>query len=148
MNTIYISKIKSRLKNIKYLLSVIFFVGINIFIFNPIVLSNKKLKQHDIEQWTYSAKESIDYRNNNQEEPLWSNSMFSGMPAYLINMNWSNDIIKIIHRVYSLFFPHPTNILLYPCLVFTLCYYHLVSEMKLLFMVVLHSHYLPTCLWV
>ena len=104
MNTIYISKIKSRLKNIKYLLSVIFFVGINIFIFNPIVLSNKKLKQHDIEQWTYSAKESIDYRNNNQEEPLWSNSMFSGMPAYLINMNWSNDIIKIIHRVYSLFF--------------------------------------------
>ena len=111
MNTIYISKIKSRLKNIKYLLSVIFFVGINIFIFNPIFLSNKKLKQHDIEQWTYSAKESIDYRNNNQEEPLWSNSMFSGMPAYLINMNWSNDIIKIIHRVYSLFFPHPTNIL-------------------------------------
>jgi len=111
MNTIYISKIKSILKNIKYLLSVIFFIGINIFIFNPIVLSNKKLKQHDIEQWTYSAKESIDYRNNNQEEPLWSNSMFSGMPAYLINMNWSNDIIKIIHRVYGLFFPHPTNIL-------------------------------------
>ena len=36
---INISKIKSRLKNIKYLLSVIFFVGINIFIFNPIFLS-------------------------------------------------------------------------------------------------------------
>ena len=73
---------------------------------------NKQLKQHDIEQWSYSAKESSEFRKINNEEALWSNSMFSGMPAYLTDVKWSNEIIGYTHKLYSFFFPHPTNILL------------------------------------
>ena len=35
--------------------------------------------------------------------------MFSGMPAYLIDIKWSNQIILYIHKIYSLFFPHPVS---------------------------------------
>jgi len=78
-----------------------------------VFFENKEIKQHDIEQWKYSANETIEFRKNNNEEALWSNSMFSGMPAYLIDVKWSNYIISHIHKIYSLFFPHPvSNILI------------------------------------
>ena len=100
------------IKYLKHLLSIFLFIGLNMYIFNPVIFSNKQLKQHDIEQWSYSAKESSEFRKVNGEEALWSNSMFSGMPGYLIDVKWSNDIMGYIHKFYSFFFPHPTNILL------------------------------------
>ena len=30
-------------------------------------------------------------------------------PAYLIDIKWSNQIILYIHKIYSLFFPHPVS---------------------------------------
>ena len=99
-------------KYIKHLLSILLFVGLNLYIFNPVIFLNKQLKQHDIEQWSYSAKESSEFRKINNEEALWSNSMFSGMPAYLTDVKWSNEVIGYTHKLYSFFFPHPTNILL------------------------------------
>ena len=81
-------------KYIKHLLSILLFVGLNLYIFNPVIFLNKQLKQHDIEQWSYSAKESSEFRKINNEEALWSNSMFSGMPAYLTDVKWSNEVIE------------------------------------------------------
>lgn len=77
--------------------------------FNPVFFENKGIKQHDIDQWKYSANETIEYRKKNNEEALWSNSMFSGMPAYLIDIKWSNQVVSYIHKTYSLFFPHPVS---------------------------------------
>ncbi len=64
-------------------------------------LSGKRIVQSDIVQWKGSAQEAIDFRAETGEEPLWTNSMFSGMPAYQINMktkgNWVNKIRQFIH---------------------------------------------------
>ena len=84
---------------VKHILSLTLFFSITIYVFNPIFFENKELKQHDIEQWKYSANESIEFRKNNGEEALWSNSMFSGMPSYLIDVKWSNQIIILIHKI-------------------------------------------------
>ena len=47
---------------IKHILSLTLFFSITIYVFNPIFFENKELKQHDIEQWKYSANESIEFR--------------------------------------------------------------------------------------
>ena len=93
----------------KHIISLAVFISLTIFIFNPIFFENKSIKQHDIEQWKYSANETIEFRKKNNEEALWSNSMFSGMPAYLIDVKWSNNVIFYLHKIYSLFFPHPIS---------------------------------------
>ena len=93
----------------KHIISLAVFISLTVFVFNPIFFENKSIKQHDIEQWSYSANETIEFRKNNNEEALWSNSMFSGMPAYLIDVKWSNQIVSFLHKIYSLFFPHPIS---------------------------------------
>ena len=35
--------------------------------------------------------------------------MFSGMPAYLIDVKWSNQVVSYMHKIFSLFFPHPVS---------------------------------------
>ena len=94
---------------IKHLISLIVFISLTTYLFSPVFFENKEIKQHDIEQWKYSANETIEFRKNNNEEALWSNSMFSGMPAYLIDIKWSNYIVSNIHKIYSVFFPHPVS---------------------------------------
>lgn len=98
------------MKNIyKHILSIAVFLSLTVYLFNPVFFENKGIKQHDIDQWKYSANETIEFRKKNNEEALWSNSMFSGMPAYLIDVKWSNQVVSYIHKIYSLFFPHPVS---------------------------------------
>ena len=94
---------------VKHIISLIVFISLTTYLFSPVFFENKEIKQHDIEQWKYSANETIEFRKNNNEEALWSNSMFSGMPAYLIDIKWSNYIVSNIHKIYSVFFPHPVS---------------------------------------
>lgn len=51
--------------------------------FVPQVLENKQIKQHDITQYKGSIQETNEYEKVDGKVPLWSNSMFSGMPVYL-----------------------------------------------------------------
>tara|TARA_B000000475_G_scaffold271769_1_gene270446 strand:- start:1858 stop:4299 length:2442 start_codon:yes stop_codon:yes gene_type:complete len=98
------------MKNIyKHVISVAVFISLTVYLFNPVFFENKGIKQHDIDQWKYSANETIEFRKKNNEEALWSNSMFSGMPAYLIDVKWSNQVVSYMHKIFSLFFPHPVS---------------------------------------
>src|SRR5690606_22041285 len=64
----------------------------------------KVLRQNDIDQGAGSASEIVEYRENTGDEALWTNSMFGGMPAYLINLRWSGEsIAHTIQNVVSLF---------------------------------------------
>jgi hypothetical protein len=93
--------------------AVIFFLLVTIFFFNPIFFDNKAVNQSDINQFLSGSKELRDYRAATGEEGLWSNAMFSGMPAYLVNLDWSDGPIAGIKTVLALFLPHPiTNIFL------------------------------------
>ena len=92
-----------------HFLSIVLFLSITVYLFIPIFFEDKIVNQHDIEQWKGSSKEVKDFWNKTGDEPLWTNSMFSGMPAYLIDVKWDNNLILGIHKIVSLGIPHPIN---------------------------------------
>src|SRR5688500_309716 len=90
-----------------HLVAVAVFFLITLFFFNPIFFENKTLNQRDIQEFIGSSKAIEDYRKATGDEPLWTNSMFAGMPAYLISVHWGNQAISYIKTVMALFLPHP-----------------------------------------
>ncbi|TVQ14845.1 MAG: hypothetical protein EA364_03555 [Balneolaceae bacterium] len=49
------------------------------------IVGGERFMAHDIIQWRAGAEADIQYRNETGTEPLWSPSMFSGMPSYFVN---------------------------------------------------------------
>ena len=92
--------------------------------FHPLFIENKSMNQNDIFQGVGSGQEVKNFRNETGEEALWTNSMFSGMPAYLINISWSGDLIKHIQRIITLAFPSAAQVTL---LAFLSCYFMLLA---------------------
>ncbi len=56
-------------------------------------------------------KEGLDHRYAEDEEPLWTNSMFGGMPAYQISVNDLGNLVKSVDKVYRLWLPSPISTL-------------------------------------
>lgn len=90
-----------------HIVAVAVFLVITVFFFNPIFFENKSLQQHDIQQFIGSSKDIVDYRERTGEEALWTDAMFSGMPAYLVSVQWGNQAIAYLKTVLALFLPHP-----------------------------------------
>ncbi len=109
-----------------HLTAVIIFLVVTIFFFNPVFFDNKSISQSDIQQWSGSSKALRDYRDATGQEGLWAGAMFSGMPAYLVNLQWSDGVVLGIKKVLSVFLPHPVNVIF---LAF-LCYYILLLAFK------------------
>ncbi len=79
-----------------YILAVVLFLVISVIYFSP-VLEGKRLQSSD-GQFMGMSKEIVDYRNATGKEALWSNNMFSGMPAYLTSTIYSGEILSRIQR--------------------------------------------------
>jgi len=94
-----------------HLIAIILFLIITVGFFSPVFFENKDIIQGDIQQWKGGARELIDYRDQTGEEGLWTNSMFSGMPGYLVNVEWSDKPVEYLHRLYTLGLPHPVRII-------------------------------------
>ena len=90
-------------------ISVAVFYLIVLFYFSPAVFDGKIIFQNDILQWEGGAKEIIDHRAETGEEAIWTNSMFGGMPAYLVSFEIAGDITNYITKVLTLGLPHPIN---------------------------------------
>ncbi|HEX5172242.1 MAG TPA: YfhO family protein [Cyclobacteriaceae bacterium] len=90
-----------------HLIAVIAFLLITVFFFNPVFFDNKSLDQHDIQMWEGSSRALRDFRDKTGEEGLWAPGMFSGMPAYLVNVEWSNGPVLAFKKILSLGLPHP-----------------------------------------
>ncbi|MGW8122132.1 YfhO family protein [Roseivirga echinicomitans] len=94
-----------------HIVAVAIFLVLTLILFKPVFFENKALTQGDILQWEGGAKELLDYRAETGEEGLWTNSMFGGMPAYLVSVKWGNELIKTMHAVISFGLPHPVRII-------------------------------------
>jgi hypothetical protein len=90
-----------------HIIAIGFFLLVTLFFFKPVFFDNRTLQQHDIQQFQGSAKAIMDYRESTGEEALWTNSMFSGMPAYLISVQWGNRVIGYLKAVVAVGLPHP-----------------------------------------
>lgn len=109
-----------------HVLAVGLFFFVTVAFFSPIFFENKGLSQYDIQQHLGASKALRDYREATGEEGLWAGTMFSGMPAYLVNVQWSDGVVVGMKKVMSLFLPHPVgNIFLS-----FLCYYIMLLSFR------------------
>ncbi len=79
------------------LAAIVLYLAVSIAYFSP-VMQGQVLQQHDTMVWKASAKESADYLEKHGEKTFWTNSMFSGMPTYLINNSSDGNFLIPIHR--------------------------------------------------
>ncbi len=107
---------------VPHIVAVLVFLIVTVLFFKPVFFDNKTLDQQDIQQFRGSSKSIVDYRTATGEEALWAPSMFSGMPAYLVSLRWSDGPVVWVKKTMSLFLPHPiANIY-----IAFLCYYILL----------------------
>ncbi|MBC6608571.1 YfhO family protein [Hymenobacter sp. BT188] len=88
-----------------HLLAVLFFLALVFVYFSPLVLDDQTLAQHDIVQFRGGSQEAATYRAETGKEALWTNSMFSGMPTYLISTRFPGDLSTYLHQVFTLNLP-------------------------------------------
>lgn len=100
-----------------YAVAIVLFALMTLIYFKPL-LSGKELKQDDIARHKGMSKEIVDYRNLHHSEPLWTNSMFGGMPAYQISTLYPGNWLAKIDSVFKLWLPHPGGYLFLYCLGF------------------------------
>ena len=93
-----------------YLGAIIIFLILSIAYVSP-VLEGRQLMQPDIVNWQGMAKEIADFREETGQEPLWTNSMFGGMPAFQISVQWANNIADFFHDVMTLWLPRPADMI-------------------------------------
>ena len=80
-----------------HLVAVAIFMAVSLVYFYP-VLEGKVLHTNDGTVARNSAKEISDFRAKYGKEPLWTNSMFSGMPAYLISTKYKGNLMLYVDR--------------------------------------------------
>ena len=88
---------------------IIFLVFASVY-FSPL-FNGYDLIQGDVKQFKGMSKEIVDHRVLNETDPLWTNSMFGGMPAYQISVLHSNNYISTIDQIIKIGLPRPAGIL-------------------------------------
>jgi len=72
--------------------------------------------QHDVEGWKGMAQQSIEFKEKYGHFPLWTNAIFSGMPAFQIATGSMHNItIAWLHHVFILFLPEPAGLFFLAC---------------------------------
>ena len=108
-----------------HLIVILLFVGISFAYFSP-VIQGKMLDMPDIKHHKGMSKEVADFRAETGEEALWTNAMFSGMPAYQISTKSNNNLIQYVVKAISLGIPRPANLLF----LYLLGFYLLLLSLK------------------
>ena len=115
---------KALLKNLlPHFIAIVIFIGLASAYFSPLY-SDYSLKQNDVKQYKGMAKEIEDCRLQNDIDPLWTKSMFGGMPAYQITVEHSSNFLIIVDSILKLGLPRPIGILFMAMLgfyIFALC---------------------------
>jgi len=75
--------------------------------------TGKTLIQSDITAYKGMSKEIRDFNKTSEEETLWTNSMFGGMPAYLISTKFPGNILDIIQTGFKRLFRPAAMLILY-----------------------------------
>lgn len=111
---------------LKHFSAILIFVLISVIYFSPI-LEGKKIFQSDSVQFSGMSKEISDHREQYNEDPLWTNSMFGGMPAYQISVQSEFNLVKKFYRLFQLYLPHPINLLF----LYMLGFYFLIISLRI-----------------
>jgi hypothetical protein len=101
-----------------HLIAIVVFVLVALIYCRP-ALEGKILQQSDITQWKAMVQNSFEHKEKFGRFPLWSNSMFSGMPAYQIAMEADVPVSTgFILKMLSLGLPSPFSFFVLACICF------------------------------
>ncbi len=79
-----------------YAAALIVFIVIS-FAYFPDVLEGKRLNQNDMKTWKGGAREMVNYEKETGEHSFWTNSMFGGMPTYLVSNYSPNNLTRYFY---------------------------------------------------
>lgn len=91
-----------------HIIAVVIFLLLTCVYMMPL-FNGKSLAQQDIAQWTGMSKEIVDFRSTYHTEPLWTGSMFSGMPAYQVSTLYPANLIEYVSDLLFFFLPSPAS---------------------------------------
>jgi hypothetical protein len=113
-------------KLLPHFIAILLFLIVAVVYCRP-VLQGKVLQQHDVTQWKAMAQNSFVYKETHGRFPLWTNSMFSGMPAYQIAMDQKTILSPgIFYYVLTLGLPKPISFFFLACV----CFYFLSQVLR------------------
>ncbi len=93
-------------KNWIHFAIIAFFFIITFIYFSP-QFNGYGLKQHDVEQFKGMAQETAMFREKTGQEPLWTNSMFGGMPTAQISVVYPGNFFQKSLGAFIHFFDGP-----------------------------------------
>ncbi len=114
-------------KFLPHLIALAVFIILLLIYFQP-VTEGYKLRQHDNITFKGISKEIRDYREKFGDEPLWTNTPFGGMPAALISIQFNNNWMNTVERIFELWLPHPVNLIFICMLGFYILFLCLKTE--------------------
>ena len=121
----YISK-ELLFRVLPHLVALTVFAGIAYLYCKP-AFEDKVLSQEDVMQWQGMAHNSFQYKETHGHFPLWSNSMFSGMPAYQIAIDsQSVGFPGYFYGLLTGYLAKPANFFFMACL----CFYFLALVLR------------------
>jgi hypothetical protein len=108
-------------KILPHLIAVIIFLIVAVIYCKP-ALQGKVVQQSDTQGWRGMAQQSFEFKDKYGHYPLWTNSMFSGMPAYQIAFDPRTKItVGYLTSVLTLGLPIPVSFFFLACI----CFYFL-----------------------
>lgn len=101
-----------------HLIAVGVFLLITMIYCSP-ALQGKVLQQSDIIHWKGMAQKSFEYKETHGHFPLWTTSLFSGMPAYQVAISAYNPVpVGYLQYLFTLGLPKPLNFFFLMCISF------------------------------
>lgn len=85
---------------------------ISMYAYFSVQFEGYRIDQHDVKQHKGMSNEIFYFREISGQEPLWTNSMFGGMPATQISVIYQGNIFQTIVTKFIKLFPSPGGIFL------------------------------------
>jgi hypothetical protein len=117
---------KSGLRNIIINAGIIVFFVVVAYAYMSPLLEGKHLRMDDLDHHLGMSKELVDYRNETGEEAVWTNTMFGGMPGYMISVLYPGNLADPLAGLLRNLFSIASFIILY-----FIGFYVLLSSLKI-----------------
>jgi hypothetical protein len=111
---------------IPHAIAVVVFLLVAVIYSKP-AFEHKVLSQQDLSQWKAMAQNSFQYKETHGHFPLWSEGMFSGMPAYHLAMEPETfSPQSTFYHVLTLWLMKPASFFFLACI----CFYFLSQVLR------------------
>lgn len=111
-------------KVIPYFIGLLIFVFVSVVYFYP-ALEGKNIQGDDNSSTIAMSKEIWSHAKKYGENPMWTNSMFSGMPGFQISFGVKNFVLSTANKIFN-FLGRPFSYLI----LYLICFYILLRSLR------------------